>query len=429
MKKRIISIVVVMCLSLFCGCTDKSQENPTTIDATASSHDREVNPVRNTQYFDTPAAGANDFAFRLSASLLKQNGKQNFLCSPYSVWLPLAALVNATDSAQKPALREALGAAGFSEKDLNEATEQMLYSLTNESSKAYGRQYYHNPLQIANAVFVGKNATLQKEFKKVFSDSFKGNIQSIDFASPSAVKKVNDWASKSTNGLIQSIVQEFDPQTIAAIANAIYFSDRWDWEFDPQETKEDIFHGANGDTQAFFMSRSGDEQTYYEDDKLQAMPLEFLTGGGLYILLPKNNDAASLLSSMTSAYFEEIQKDSIRATGKLLLPRFSIDSGSMDLVSSLTAMGVPLFDPVDSPLTGLIKENIPVWLSSAVQKAVIEVDEKGTTAAAVTIMMMAGSALPKPTEPFSMVCNKPFAFVLYGNGGQILFTGVVNQID
>ena len=117
-------------------------------------------------------------------------------------------------------------------------------------------------------------------------------------------------------------------------------------------------------------------------------------------------------------------------TGKLLLPRFKINNDGMNLTGALQALGVPLFDASAAPLTGgLINENIPLWLSSAVQKAKIEVDEKGTTAAAVTVMTMAGAALPEPTKPFSMICDKPFAFVLYGNGGQILFTGVVNQVD
>jgi len=38
---------------------------------------------------------------------------------------------------------------------------------------------------------------------------------------------------------------------------------------------------------------------------------------------------------------------------------------------------------------------------------------------------------PAPTEPFEMVCNKPFVFILYGythdGSDQILFTGVVNR--
>ena len=449
MKKTIATLTAaLLCLALLGGCGGEAIEQPKPADTIANANASEAisgNTTENTstsqttrqqqeaipmptQKFGTPAEGANDFAFRLSKALLRSAGEENFVSSPYSVWLPLAALVNATNAAQRPALLGALGAASFNAKEVNDAAAQMLRELTNERSREYGKEYYYNPLRIANAVFVGKDVTLNKNFGKTFADSFNGSFQSVDFLAPSAVKAVNDWASKNTEGLIQEIVQQFDPQTVAAIANAIYFSDRWDWEFSPEQTRKDTFHGTKGDADAFFMLREGDELTYYEDGKLQAMPLSFKTGGEMVILLPKDGDAVSLLSGMTTTYFEKIQKNSTRATGKLLLPRFKIDSGVMDLAPALTALGVPLFDPQAAPLSGLVKENIPVWLSGAVQKAVIEVDEKGTTAAAVTVMMMCGAALPQPTKPFSMVCDKPFAFILCGQGGQILFTGVVNRV-
>jgi serpin B len=156
-----------------------------------------------------------------------------------------------------------------------------------------------------------------------------------------------------------------------------------------------------------------------------------MSGGGLYVILPKKGGAAELLSAMTDDYFDEIQRESFYATGKLLLPRFSIESDVTELRETLSAMGVPLFDKSAAPLTGgLIKTNLPVWLTNAVQKAVIQVDEKGTTAAAVT-MTDAGLGAPPPTEPFEMFCDRPFVFVLYGRtydgGMQVLFTGIVNQ--
>jgi len=403
----------------------------TTTDQTTSTKPP-VKPVSvlpaKQQKFESPAAGANDFAFRLSKALLQGNNKKNFVSSPYSVWLPLAALVNATNPAHKATLLNALGSAGFSETQLNEAATQMLSSLTNGQGTKYDNEYYHNPLRIANAIFVDKTVTLNKNFKKIFADSYQGSAQTVDFKSPKAVKTVNDWASKHTEGLIQNIIQEFDPDTVAAIANAIYFSDRWAAEFDPEQTKQNTFHGANGDTQAQFMLREGDVQAYYEDDKLQSVSLGFKSNGGMSILLPKDGDANALLSNMTSSSYEKIQNESEKATGKLLLPRFEIDSGELKLIGTLAALGVPLVDPSLDPLTGLIEE-APAYISDAVQKAVIKVDEKGTTAAAVTVMMMkATSMLPQPTKPFEMVCDKPFAFILYGNGGQILFTGVVNQL-
>jgi serpin B len=165
------------------------------------------------------------------------------------------------------------------------------------------------------------------------------------------------------------------------------------------------------------------------------MPLGFATGGGLFIILPKDGDATGLLSAMTAEYFDEIQANTENATGTLLLPRFSIDSGIMSLRDILTALGVPLFDENSAPLTGgLIEEGNPVWLLDAVQRAFINVDEKGTTAAAVTVVAADDSEMPgeiKPEVPFYMKCDKPFVFVLYADAGGVtvpLFTGVVNHV-
>jgi len=371
------------------------------------------------------AKGANDFAFRLSAELVKNSGNGNFVCSPYSAWLPLAALVNATDAQNKAALLTALGSSGITEADINKASSRMLYSLTEGN---------YNPLKIANAIFVGNKVTLKKDFAQTFMDYYRGSSINVDFSSREAVDAVNRWASNNTNGLIKNVIQKFDPRTIAAIANAIYFSDRWSWEFNSGQTKEDVFHAPGFDTTALFMLRSGDGQTYYEDSKVQAMPLRFEHGGGLYIILPKTGDATQLLSSMTNDYFNKIQGGTIQATGKLLLPRFSIESTIDNLKEALVALGVPLFNEEAAPLTGgLIEEPFSVFLSKAIQKAAIKVDEKGTTAAAVTVIEVGATSAgpPEPSKPFEMICNKPFVFILYDytydGGNQILFTGVVNQ--
>jgi serpin B len=439
MKKSKIARVLPICLcagALLAGCG-----GPNALNASMSVVKVEAAELQAPVYGEqdpaaaTAAKGANDFAFRLSAALAGKAGDENFICSPYSVWAPLAALVNATGAQSKPALLEALGAPGGGEADINRAASRMLYDLTKSRDKEFAEEYhesYHNPFKIANAIFVSKDETLRRDFAQTFMDFYRGNAINVDFGSDDAVRAVNRWASENTDGLITDLVREFDPETVAAIANAIYFSDRWQWEFDPEETAEGVFHAPTGDQTAFYMLREGSAQTYYEDDQVQAMPLRFKTGGGLYVILPKDGGAAALLSAMTDDYFDEIQRDSIQATGKLLLPRFSIESDVMELGETLSALGVQLFDKAAAPLTdGLIEADIPVWLTNAVQKAVIHVDEKGTTAAAVTVMPAAGAGMPLPAEPFEMVCDTPFVFVLYertyDGGSQVLFTGIVNQ--
>jgi serpin B len=176
------------------------------------------------------------------------------------------------------------------------------------------------------------------------------------------------------------------------------------------------------------MLREGNELIYYEDENLQAMPLSFTSGSGMYILLPKDGDAAGLLASLTNAYFSQIGAGSGLAKGKLLLPRFSVEEEVMSLTDVLISLGIPLFE--GGSLPGVIQE-AELQLSAALQKAVITVDEKGTTAAAVTLLPMATSVGPRePEKTFEMICNKPFVFVLYDrtyNGpAQVLFTGMVN---
>jgi len=383
----------------------------------------------------TIATGANDFAFRLSAMIAENTGNESFVFSPYSVWLPLAALLNATVYEERDALLEALGASGVTVEDINRAASRMLFDLTNEREREFAAEFgfdFHNPLSIANAVFVDNNVTLRGDFADNFMNYFRGTAMNVDFTSPDAVTAINQWASEHTEGLITEVVQEFDPDTIAAIANAIYFSDRWSWEFDPDETAEGIFHAPTGDVTADFMLREGDMLMYFEDESLQAIQLDFTNAGGMIILLPKCGDATGLMATKTNERFLEIANGLAASSGKLLLPRFSIETMHDGLADLLKDIGVPLFDSASAPLTGgLIYDNIPVWLSSAVQKTVIEVDEEGTTAAAVTVMAMAGSALPEPTTHFEMICDTPFAFVLFrwtfDGGRQVLFTGVVNQ--
>lgn len=393
-------------------------------------------PQSSSEPAEQAASGANDFAFRLSTALLAEQDDEdgNFVCSPYSVWLPLAALLNATEESKQPELLEALGAAGLTAEDINSAASRMLYGLTAVQQNEWNQEMdmpLVDPLKIANAIFVDRTQTVAPKFAEVFANDYLGDSISVDFSSKEAVDAVNQWCSDNTDGLITDIVNSFDPQTVAAIANAIYFSDRWYSEFNPDMTRNSTFHAPTGDMDSPFMLREGYKLDYYEDDTVQAMPLNFATGGGLAILLPKDGDAESLLSSLTDERFSQILAGTSGRTGKLLLPRFEIESGVMNLRESLAALGVPLFDPAEPAVTKLLADADPLVISQAVQSAKIKVDEKGTTAAAVTVIALAGAALPQPTQPFEMNCDHPFVFVLYGDtydgGAQVLFTGVVNQ--
>ena len=429
---RKVSIFIFFCVFLAFSCDPDSSFEKKDNDGSISIVNITAKELLKPEYgkidpaVQAAATGANSFAFKLSAALIKSRQGENFVFSPYSVWMPLAALVNAADAQKKDLLLAALDASGITQDDLNEAASRMLYDLTNVQDE--GREWYHNPLKIVNAIFVDKNVTLRKEFAQTFMDFYRGSSINVDFSSPDAVKTVNRWASENTNGLISDLVKEFSPLTMAAIANAIYFSDKWSWEFSPTKTEEGLFYGPSGESKAFFMLRQGADQLYYEDENAQVIWLGFRHGGGLCVMLPESGSAEELLSSMTNNYFNDLYQNSFLAEGKLLLPRFSIENEIQDLKQNLALLGIPLFE--GAPLTGLIEE-ASLFISDALHKAIIEVDEEGVTAAAVTVYIMAGSAGPQPNKPFEMICNRPFVFILYDHtydsGRQILFTGIVNK--
>lgn len=379
--------------------------------------------------------GANGFAFRLAGQMVQDlNEGENLIVSPYSVWLPLSALANGTDREAVGELLSVLGKSGADVEELNEEVKGMLAVLQKDEQAEWNRENgagdFESPLQIANALFVDSNAAVNPELEDIFVENYRGKLFQADFGEDSAVEMVNRWAKESTKGKIDRIIEEFPPDTRAAIANAIYFSDGWTKEFSVQNTQEDVFYSAAGEERVPFMNQEFDRMPYYEDEDMQAAALATATGGRLFVLLPKEGvSAEELLSGMDAEKFALLEETEER-TVQFSMPRFLIESDVFSLKEVLMRMGVPLMDE-NTPHLDKILDKEALSLSCAVQKAMIEVDEKGMTAAAVTAIVMQRCSLIEGGEPVKMKCDRPFAFLLTAYGGvgqQVLFCGIVNRI-
>ena len=377
--------------------------------------------------------GVNGFAFRFTKEMLaEKDPSANMVVSPYSVWLPLAALVNASDEAARQQLLEAIGEAGISEEELNEAVKALNSALTSEERAAMMKEAgveFESPLKIANAIFVGKNETVKQEFADLFAENFGGKLFPVDFAGSSAADAVNAWAKEQTEGRITDMIDSFDPKTVAAIANAIYFSDAWATGFLEEDTKDDIFHGQQEETVPF-MNHKFTDTIYYEDGDMQAVILHTINNGQMVICLPKEGkNAEELLAGMNPDTLAQIRQ-SEEATVQLSLPKFKLEGDTFSVKEAMEKLGVPLTDPQNPHIDGLT-EGDPLFISEVLQKAMIEVDENGLTAAAVTVMGLERMSMPIERKNVEMKCDRPFAFVLTADGGesgqQVLFTGVVNQ--
>ena len=385
-----------------------------------------------TAEYDAVCRAVNGFSFRMTSALL--GGRtENFVCSPLSAAFVLASVLNGAGEDVRQELLAAMGLDGMDMDAVNRGFSMLLSRLTvPDRYMLEDNPDYTTPVEIANALFVSQNYTLRTDFAQAVLDAYRSEAFSVDFSSQHAVQAINDWCSEKTHGLIPSIVEELDPDTAAAVSNAIYFSDRWSQEFNPDENETRVFHAPEGDRNAEFMFRQGDFIRYFEDDAMQAVELPFVRGGGLMVLLPGEESGVSpaeLLASLDAAGFGTLLDSFEERSGLLRLPKFRLDTMT-SLSDALEALGLgKLFNPGSPAVTGMVEEG-PLFISEALQKAAIDVSETGTTAAAVTVMLEEGCCImvPDETVPFKMICDRPFAFILYGkNPAHILFTGTVSN--
>ena len=448
-KKQMLALFMSLSLlaqgMLFSGCGQKSigeqpaQTRTETEEAqsveTTDSKNQDQTTADKTQDQDVAQDEANGFALRFTEALLKQKKEgENLIASPYSAWLPLAALVNGCSGATQEQLLKVIGEAGIDAETLNQMVKAVNAGLSQEERRKSFEEYgetFESPLKIANALFVQKDAVVNQTFAQLFSDNYDGKLLSVDFSDPSAANAINSWASEKTDGKITEIVDSFDADTVAAIANALYFSDSWSNQFLEENTTEGTFHGAKQDEDAEFMNQKLSDGIYYEDETMQAVVLWTTSGGQMVLCLPKDGySAEEALQSLTTEKLQKISGADYRCV-QLSLPKFKLESKVFSIKEALEAMGVPLMQATDAALTEVL-DNEALYISSAQQSAMVEVDENGLTAAAVTVMGLEKMALMPETDPIELTFDSPFAFVLTGNGedagDQILFTGVVNHL-
>lgn len=435
-KTTAAAVIAALSMSMLSDCGQGTEMNGMMMDLKAAPLQR---PYGNeSDSARSVALGINEFSFSMGSMLYEEYEGDNFVCSPISLWLPLGALLNASEEEYREELMASLGLKDVTVQEVNEAVSRILYCLTGEDDKGIYEmegEEYQPALQLANMVFVSKNYHLDGKFAQKYLDYYRGNSMMVDFASGEALEEINRWASQQTHGEIERVLDKLSPDAVAAIANAIYFKDSWEWKFSKEETTQDEFMSPDGTVMADFMVRAGEGQSYYEDERLQAVCLDFARGARMYVLLPVDGNADGLYHSMRAEDLKRIAEGmDHNASGTFKMPSFEIAGDSMDLMTLLDKLNVPLLDALNPVVTGLVTEKEPLYISQAVQKALIRVDEDGTTAAAVTVLAMeAGGAamMEEPDTIFEMICDRPFLFFLtdntYDGGDQILFSGVVNR--
>ncbi|MFB8797699.1 MAG: serpin family protein [Microcoleus sp.] len=304
------------------------------------------------------------------------------------------------------------------------AFAQLTYQLTD----AQGYQ-----LSIANRLWAQKDFPLLPPFVKTTQDFYGAPIESLNFANAAeASGTINAWVAKQTQNQIKDLLSpdDLDSCTRLVLTNAIYFKGNWVTQFDSEQTKNQPFTLASGEQKQVAMMLQSDNFGYAEFENLQVLEMPYQGNKlSLVILLPANPDGLPKLEGALTA--DNLQKwlSLSQREVQAYVPKFTFEQ-SFNLKDVLSKMGMAdAFSdrPGVADFSGISnKENL--FVSDVIHKAFVEVEEKGSKAAAATAAIMCTGerpcASPLPPSPPIFLADRPFLFLIREQqSGTILFMG------
>lgn len=355
----------------------------------------------------------NTFALNLFKSQIDMESK---VLSPLSVSYLMGMLANGADGTTQKEVLNTLGVGDLSLQTLNESYRIMLNIAASKDAST--------TINIANCIAVDKHFALKDKFKATVGNMFDADVESLDFASNSTVDHINGWCSKQTNGMIPKIIDQLSPADVAVLMNAIYFDGTWTNTFDKNSTKEENFRGYTRDIKRVQMMHQSDKFQYMSNDTFEAVELPY--GNRTYtmtVLLPKDGvSIEEMMNSLDAQKIGSLYKDMSECIVDLKLPKFTT-STETTLNDAISKLGAPSIFTSAANFKNM--SDADVFISKMLQKAKIEVSEEGTKAAAVTIGMVAMTAL-NPNEPrhVNFHANRPFVYLITERQtGAIFFIG------
>ncbi|MBD2199181.1 MULTISPECIES: serpin family protein [Calothrix] len=370
---------------------------------------------------DTKLVKANNkFGFKLFSEVLKnESSDKNIFLSPSSVAIALAMTYNGASGSTQQAMAKTLELQGMNLAEINSAYSDLKQLLENPNSDVR--------LNIANSLWANKNAKFQSDFIQKNKDYYKAQVTNLDFQDASAPNIINNWVKDNTQGKINKIVDNIDPNQMLFLINAIYFKGKWSNEFDKSQTATLPFNLASGQQKNHpMMSQDGDYR-YQENAQFQAVSLPYGKDGkfSLYIFLPKQNSSLkSFYQTLNAENWEQWMTQFRKREGSIRLPRFKTDY-EVTLNDALKALGMGEAFSNKANFSGIGKN---LTISQVKHKTFVEVNEEGTEAAASTsVSIVATSAVQKP-EPFKMIVDRPFFCAIRDNQtGSVLFMGSIME--
>ena len=416
--KRMIYSAVCIGLSLILllqtmGCADKIQAQ----DLTKSI--RRESPAGQTTDASFKKTVA-DFSINLFQAAVQADDAladgKNALISPTSVMLALTMTANGADGKTRDEMETVLGG------DVSlEALNEYLYTYTEELPSAKGER-----MRFANSLWIREGQVeIEQDFLQKSADYYKASIYEAPF-NEQTVKDVNYWVNQHTDGMIDQLVEKFDPRAAVLLLNALAFDGLWETPFAKDAVSSKLFYPEEKEPYHVEML-SGKETLYITDEDVTGFLKPYKKGNYSFAALLPGEDCSmeQFISSLTGEKFLKWMQSARETEVEIMLPKFNCEY-STKLKDALISMGMPTAFGDESDFTKMgTAARGPLYIDNVIHKTYISVDERGTKAAAATEVEM---YLRGPGTAVNL--NRPFVYAIIDNATSLpLFIGMVNDLS
>jgi len=314
-------------------------------------------------------------------------------------------------------MEETLYLSGLSSQEINKSYQTLMEALLTVDPKV--------TMEIANSIWYRQGFSVEQDFIDVNREYYNAGVEALDFDSPDAVQTINNWVDDNTNGKIPEIIESIDPLTMMYLINAIYFNGKWTYQFDKDNTSEQPFYLADGSQIQVDMMQNEATLNYTSNDLFKAVEMPYGRGNYSMVCMLPGEDlkVGDVVQQMDADNWNQWMQTMDSANVQVHLPRFSFEY-KKTLKELLKSMGMEeAFNANQSDFSGINPDRPDLHISEVKHKTFVEVDEKGTEAAAVTSVEM-GFTSVDPNQPVIVKFDRPFVFAIREvTTGTIVFLG------
>ncbi|XP_017270161.1 serine protease inhibitor 2.1 [Kryptolebias marmoratus] len=359
-----------------------------------------------------------DFAINLYRKIAGSSDK-NIFFSPLSISRSFAALLMGAGGVTR---EEILKGLNLEQLDVDDQPELIpgLFQLLHEDIVQNGSL----ELDQSMALFIQQQFEVERTFLDRMKRFFHADIKTVDFAdSEESISFINEYIKQKTRDKIPEMISTLDETTQLMLINSIFFQGAWEKPFNPNLTESSPFYIDNYNIVQVPMMFKEETKFYTGEDAplgARVLKLPYQEGVSMLVLLPnKGVDYTVIDEEINAEKFFSWVKQLYKTNLEVRMPKFKMER-AYSLHNLLPDMGIASLFSSSVNLTGLSKDKGLV-VSEVLHKAVIDVDETGTTAAAATTVGIIPYSLPR-----MFIVNRPFFFFIYHEDtNSLLFMGRV----